>query len=334
MSTQPSPLAGIEGRLPPEIAAQAETDGIAKAAQDSVTLLALGVLGGAFISFGAVFANVALTGTEAAIPFGIARVLAGVVFGVGLGLVLLAGAQIFTGDVLMVMAWASGRLGARRILRVWVLVWIGNLVGALGTAALVFLADHHLFGAGQVGVTALRTAEAKAALPFGRAVVLGMLCNTLVCLAVWLSLSSRLPAHRMLVTVLPIAAFVAAGFEHAVANMYFIGFGLLVKSAAADAFWQAVRLQPADFPVLSLASFAHNLAAVTIGNVAGGAMFVAGAYWLLYRRPRLASAAGTAEARATGPLQPDAGLGASAPSSGRGAIITSSPRVEGAPGVH
>ena len=119
------------------------------------------------------FANVALTGAEAAIPFGLARVVAGLVFGVGLSLVLLGGAQIFTGDVLMVMAWASGRLAAPRILRAWALVWIGNLVGALGTAALVFLADHHLFGAGQVGVTALRTAEAKAALPFGRAVALG-----------------------------------------------------------------------------------------------------------------------------------------------------------------
>jgi formate transporter len=288
----PSPLAGIEGRLPPEIAAQAEADGVAKAAQDGVTLLALGVLGGAFISFGAVFATVALTGAETAVPFGLARVVAGLVFGVGLSLVLLGGAQIFTGDVLMVMAWASGRLAARRILRAWAVVWVGNLAGALGTATLMFLADHHLFGSGQVGVTALRTAEAKAALPFGTAMALGMLCNTLVCLAIWLSLSSRLPAHRMLVTVLPIAAFVAAGFEHAVANMYFIGFGLLVKAAAPDAFWATVQLEPERFPVLSLAGFAHNLTAVTIGNVAGGAMLVAGAYWLLYRRPRRGPAPG------------------------------------------
>jgi formate transporter len=294
----PGPLAGIEGRLPPEIAAQAETDGIAKASQDGVTLVALGVLGGAFIAFGAVFATVALTGAEAAVPFGLARVAAGLVFGVGLSLVLLGGAQIFTGDVLMVMAWASGRLAARRVLRAWALVWVGNLAGALGTAALVFLAGHHLFGAGQVGVTALRTAEAKAALPFGRAVALGVLCNTLVCLAIWLSLSSRLPAHRMLVTVLPIAAFVAAGFEHAVANMYFIGFGLLLKTAAADAFWQTAQLEPDGFPALGLAGFARNLAAVTIGNVAGGAMLVAGAYWLLYRRPRPGPASGVASPRA------------------------------------
>jgi formate transporter len=287
LPTEPGPslLAGIEGRLPPAIAAKAEADGVAKAGQDAITLLTLGVLGGAFIAFGAIFSNVALTGAEA-LPFGLARSIAGLVFTVGLALVLVGGAQIFTGDVLMVMAWASGRLEARRVLRAWGLVWIGNLAGALGTALLVLLAGHHLLGGGQVGVTALRTAEAKAALPFDRAVILGVLCNTLVCLAVWLSLSSRQPAHRVLVIMLPIAAFVAAGFEHAVANMYFIGFGLLIKQAAAEGFWHAVRLESEAFPNLSLAGFAHNLLAVTIGNIAGGAVLVAGVYWLLYRRPR------------------------------------------------
>lgn len=279
-------LAGIEGRLPPEIAAKAEADGVAKAAQDSITLLTLGVLGGAFIAFGAIFSNVALTGAEGTLPFGLARVVAGLVFALGLALVLLGGAQIFTGDVLMVMAWASGRLGLRRVLRAWALVWLGNLAGAFGTALLVILADHHMFGGGQVGVTALRTAQAKAALPFGQAFLLGMLCNTLVCMAVWLSLSSRLPAHRLLVVVLPIAAFVAAGFEHAVANMYFIPFGLLIKAVATDTFWHAAQLDPAAFPALNLMGTARNLLAVTLGNVFGGAALVAGVYWVLYRRSR------------------------------------------------
>jgi formate/nitrite transporter len=284
--TRPGALAGIEGRLPPEIAAKAEADGVAKAGQDAVTLVTLGVLGGAFIAFGAVFSNVALTGADAAMPFGMARVVAGLVFALGLSLVLLGGAQIFTGDVLMVMAWASGRLALHRVLRAWVLVWIGNLAGAVGTAALVFLAQHHLFGDGQVGVTALRTAQAKAALPFGQAFLLGMLCNTLVCMAVWLSLSSRLPAHRLILVMLPIAAFVAAGFEHAVANMYFIPFGLLIKAGATEAFWQTARLDPEAFGALDIAGALRNLAAVTFGNIAGGAALVAGIYWLLYRRGR------------------------------------------------
>src|SRR4051795_6190519 len=148
MEPEPRVLAGIEGRLPPAIAAKAEADGVAKAGQDAITLLVLGVLGGAFIAFGAVFSNVALTGAEGAMPFGVARVVAGLVFALGLSLVLLGGAQIFTGDVLMVMAWASGRLKAARVARVWVLVWIGNLVGSLGIALLALLAGHHLFGAG------------------------------------------------------------------------------------------------------------------------------------------------------------------------------------------
>jgi formate/nitrite transporter len=267
-------LAGIEGRIPPEIASKAETDGVAKAKQDPFTLIALGVLGGAFIAFGAIFSNVALAGSQD-MAFGIARVVSG--FG---------GAQIFTGDVLMVMAWASGRLSTLHVLRPWCLVWIGNLIGAVSVATLVFLAGHHRFGGGLVGLNALQTATAKSALPFGQALLLGILCNVLVCLAIWISLSSRIPAHRVLLTMLPVAAFAAAGFEHVVANMYFIPFGLLIKSQAAPAFWEAIHSSPASFSALSLAGFVKNLVAVTIGNFIGGAVLVAGAYWMLYLRPR------------------------------------------------
>jgi formate transporter len=279
-------LAGIEGRLPREIAGKAEADGVAKAGQDVFTLIALGVLGGAFIAFGAVFSNVALAGSQEAMPFGIARVVAGFVFGLGLSLVLLAGGQIFTGDVLMVMAWANRRLSTIRVARAWALVWIGNLIGSMATALLVFLAGHHQFGGGLVGQSALQTAAAKSALPFETALLLGILCNVLVCLAVWISLSTRQPAHRVLLTMLPIAAFAASGFEHVVANMYVISFGLLIKTQAASSFWQGIHLSPEAFAGLSLAGFARNLAAVTIGNAIGGAVLVAGAYWMLYLRPR------------------------------------------------
>jgi formate/nitrite transporter len=279
-------LAGIEGRLPPEIAGKAETDGVAKARQDAFTLLTLGVMGGAFIAFGAIFSNVALAGSQGVVAFGLARVVAGFVFGVGLSLVLLAGAQIFTGDVLMVMAWANRRLSIVGVLRAWILVWTGNFIGAAGTALLAFLAGHHQFGGGLMGLGALQTAAAKSALPFDQALLLGILCNVLVCLAVWISLSSRQPAHRALLTMLPVAAFAASGFEHVVANMYFISFGLLIKLQAAPAFWQAVHSSPEGFAGLSLVGFANNLAAVTIGNVIGGAVLVGGVYWLLYLRPR------------------------------------------------
>ena len=278
-------LEGVEGRLPPDIARKSETDGVAKAKQDAFTLIALGVLGGAFIAFGAIFSNVALAGSQE-MPFGLARVVSGLVFGVGLSLVLLGGAQIFTGDVLMVMAWANHRLTTLRVARAWCLVWIGNLVGAVSTAVLVFLAGHYRFGGGLVGLNALQTAAAKSALPFERALLLGILCNVLVCLAVWISLSTRLPAHRVMLTLLPVAAFAAAGFEHVVANMYFIPFGLLIKSQAAPEFWQAIHSSPENFGALSYGGLVKNLIAVTIGNFVGGAVLVAGAYWFLYLRPR------------------------------------------------
>jgi len=279
-------LAGIEGMLPPQMAGKAETDGVAKARQDAFTLITLGVLGGAFIAFGAIFSNVALAGSAGVVPFGLARVVAGFVFGLGLSLVLIGGAQIFTGDVLMVMAWADRKLSTFRLLRAWALVWIGNLVGAVSTAVLVFAAGHHQFGGGVIGLNALQTATAKSALPFDQAFLLGILCNVLVCLAVWLSLSTRLSAHRALLTMLPIAAFVASGFEHAVANMYFLSFGLLIKYEAAPPFWQAVHSTPENFSALTFVGFAHNLTAVTIGNIVGGAVLVAGVYWMLYLRPR------------------------------------------------
>ncbi len=270
------------------MAGKAETDGVAKARQDAFTLITLGVLGGAFIAFGAIFSNVALAGSAGAMPFGLARVVAGLVFGLGLSLVLIGGGQSFTGDVLMVMAWANRRLTTFRLLRAWALVWLGNLIGAVGTAILVFAAGHHQFGGGLIGLNALQTAATKSALPFDQAFLLGVLCNVLVCLAVWLSLSTRLSAHRALLTMLPIAAFVASGFEHAVANMYFIAFGLLIKTQAAPAFWQLAHASPENFAALTLAGFAHNLAAVTIGNIVGGAVLVAGVYWMLYLRPRRA----------------------------------------------
>jgi len=279
-------LVGIEGRLPPEIAIKAEADGVAKASQDALTLLALGILGGAFIALGAIFSNVALAGSQGVVPFGLAKVVAGLVFGFGLALVLLAGAQIFTGDVLMVMAWANRRLTSARVARAWALVWIGNLIGGFGMALLVFLAGHHEYGGGAAGLSALQTAASKSGLPFDRALLLGVLCNVLVCMAVWVSLSTRLAAHRALLIMLPVAAFVAAGFEHCVANMYFLSFGLLIKTQAGQAFWDSIHASPEDFAKLSLGGSLNNLVAATIGNFLGGAVLVGGAYWFLYLRPR------------------------------------------------
>jgi formate transporter len=271
--------------LPLEMARRAEEVGVRKAAMDAVTTLTLAVLAGAFIALGGVVATTALAGAGSA-PGGAVRILAGVVFSVGLILVVVGGAELFTGNNLIVMAWASRRVSTGALLRNWLIVFAGNLVGALGIAGLVYVAGTHRNGDGAFGVTALAIAHAKVGLGFTQAVALGVLCNTLVCLAVWLSLSARTTADRVLAIVPPIGAFVAAGFEHSVANMYFVPFGLLVASldpGFADTAGAAAR----RLPTLTWGSFlGRNLLPVTIGNVIGGAVLVGLVYWFVYLRTR------------------------------------------------
>ncbi len=183
------------------------------------------------------------------------------------------------------MAWAGGKITSWAVLRNWAVVYVGNLIGAMGTAVLVYAAGQHELGAGAVGVTALRIAEAKCSLGFGQAVVLGMLCNTLVCLAVWLTYSARTTTDRILATVPPITAFVAAGFEHSIANMYFIPLGLLIKLDALDANTMHSSVQSGELSRLTWsACFLNNLLPVTIGNVIGGSLMVGVVYWFVYLR--------------------------------------------------
>jgi formate/nitrite transporter len=274
----------FEPLLPDAIALAAENMGVKKATQDGWTLFALAVLGGAFIALGGLFATVAAAGAQGALPYGVGRLLMGGVFSLGLILVVIAGAQLFTSDTLMVMAWASGRLGLGRMLRVWSLVWGGNLVGAVGTATLAFLSGQYLFGHGQVGALALYLASAKSSLPPGQAFFLAILCNVLVCLAVWLGLSARSIGDKILAIFFPITAFVAAGFEHCVANMYFVPLGMLIQWFAPEAFWTDLAHLGHTVEPISALNFVRNLAVVTLGNWVGGSLLVGGIYWAIYRR--------------------------------------------------
>jgi len=274
----------LDARLPDAIALAAEDLGVKKAHYDTPTLLALAVLAGAFIALGGLFATVAMSGAEGMMPYGVTRLLGGMVFSLGLVLVIVGGAQLFTGDALMVMAWASGRLTFRQMLRVWTLVWLGNFAGALGTAALVFLSGQYTFGHGAVGATALYFATAKSGLPVGQAFFLGILCNVLVCLAVWLALGARSVTDKILAITLPVSAFVAAGFEHCVANMYFVPLGLLIQWGAPDSFWHELGR---TVPPIDAGHFLVNLGAVTLGNWIGGAVLVGAVYWFIYRRPAI-----------------------------------------------
>ena len=274
----------IDTIMPSDMAARAEQSGVRRAAMDPLTVLVLGVLGGAFISFGAIFATTVTAGTGG-LPYGVGRLLSGVVFSMGLVMVVVGGAELFTGNNLIVMAWASGKVKTRKLLLNWLVVFIGNCIGAVATAALMFYTTQYTFGSGAVGLVALTTANSKAALEFVPAFMLGVMCNTLVCLAVWMCFSARTTVDRVVTIVPLITAFVAAGFEHSIANVYFIPMGLFIKAGAGDAFWNSIGKTAADFPALTWSNFVFgNLIPVTAGNIVGGSVLVGAVYWFVYLR--------------------------------------------------
>ena len=275
----------IDALLPPEIALACEAAGAAKAGRDALALVVLGLLAGAFIAFGGMFMTVVLTGAGG-LPWGVARLFAGLVFSLGLILVIVGGAELFTGDSLMIVACASRRITLAALLRAWSLVYLGNIGGALGTAALVFLAGQHGFDGGAVGKTALAVASAKAAIPTTQLFFLAVLCNVLVCLAVWMSFGARSATDKVMVTVPPIAAFVAAGFEHSIANLNLLPYGLAIKAWAGPQFWLALGQTGAAYPDLTPGNVLHNVVVATMGNLVGGSLMVGAIYWFLYLRRR------------------------------------------------
>jgi formate transporter FocA len=249
-------------------------------------MLALAVLAGAFIALGAVFMTTVTAGASGVLPYGIARLLGGVAFCLGLILVVVAGAELFTGNNLIVMAWASRKVTTGKLLRNWLIVYFGNFVGAVLTAYGVYLSGQYAFGQGAVGLQALTIANAKVGLSFTQAVVLGVFCNALVCLAVWLCMSARTTTDRILSILFPISAFVAAGFEHSIANMYFIPVALFIKNGAPAEFWTNIGKTAADFSNVTWGNFfVANLLPVTIGNIIGGVLMVGLVYWFIYLRP-------------------------------------------------
>ena len=269
--------------LPPAaVARKAEEVGEAKAGLSAANTLALGVLAGAFIAMGAIFATTVTAGGTT-LPYGVSRLLAGAAFSLGLILVVVAGAELFTGNNLIVMAWASRRVSTARLLRNWTLVYVGNFAGAIATAGILYVGKQYTFGKGAVGEQALSIAAGKTSLGFVQAIALAAFCNALVCLAVWLAYSAHSVADKILAIVFPISAFVASGFEHSVANMFFIPMGLFVK---ADKAFVAAHEAPATIGKLTWGRFIWaNLLPVTIGNIIGGALMVGAVYWFVYLRP-------------------------------------------------
>lgn len=289
----------VDALLPAEMALRAEKIGVSKAHMRPFTMWALGVLAGIFIALGAVFATTVTAPTMAVdpatgaplanwMPFGISKLIGGFAFCLGLVLVVVAGAELFTGNNLIIMAWANGKISTTNLLRNWGIVYVGNFVGAILTVFVMLLSGQYTFGNGAVGLNALNIAQAKVGYGFIQAIFLGSLCNMLVCLAVWLVLSARTTTDKILSVIFPIAAFVAAGFEHSIANMYFIPVGLAIKQVAGESFWSSIGSSPVDYAALTWENFLLlNLLPVTIGNIIGGAGGVGVVYYVIYLRHKL-----------------------------------------------
>lgn len=286
----------IDALLPAEMATRAEFLGVRKAEMPFLKMFMLSVLAGAFISLGAIFATTVSAGNIAVtlptgdlayatgLPYGLTRLLAGLVFCLGLILVVVGGAELFTGNNLIVMAWANGKVSTTALLRNWAIVYLGNFVGAMGTVVLMFFSRQYTFGANAVGITALRIAVAKCDLTFLQALSLGILCNGLVCLAVWMTFSARSTVDKIAAIIFPITAFVAAGFEHSIANMYFVPYALFIKAFDNDFIGQVAEKVPQLENLTWSAFLMNNLIPVTLGNIIGGAVLVAAIYWAIFLR--------------------------------------------------
>jgi formate/nitrite transporter len=265
---------GLDAYSPREIAARVTEFSIAKARLPFLSMWMLGVLAGAFIGLGALYYTLVVS--DASLPFAAARVAGGICFSLGLLLVVVAGAELFTGNNLLAMAWASGSITLREVLRDWMIVCAANFTGAAGLAVLVYLSGHWEMNAGAIGAAYLKIAAAKMTLPAWRAFFLGMLCNVLVCLALWMAIAGRSVVDKLPAIVFPISAFVAAGFEHSVANMYFLPMALLLK-------WHGLALPPGG-EAITAAGMIENLGPVIAGNIVGGSALVALVYWVIYLR--------------------------------------------------
>jgi formate transporter len=268
-----SELFGSDAYAPREVALRVETVGVAKAPLPTLPLLMLGMLAGAFVGLGSLF--FVIVKSDPTLGFATGQVLGGVVFSLGLLLVVVAGAELFTGNNLLAMAWADGKITTAEVLRNWALVGVANFVGAAGLALLVFASGHAGMNEGAIGRTVVRIALAKQDLPPVQAFFRGVLCNVLVCMAVWMAMAGRSVVDKAVAIVFPISAFVAAGFEHSIANMYLMPLAMLVQQSSGVAAGQAA---------VTWGGMAANLLPVMAGNLIGGSVLVGLAYHVIYRR--------------------------------------------------
>jgi formate/nitrite transporter len=268
------PIFNLQAYSPAEIKEAVEKVGVKKATLPFLASFMLAIVAGGGVGFGALYYTI--VASDATLSFATVRVVGGVVFTLGLALVLVGGAELFTGNNLIVMAWASGKVSTRTMLRNWTIIWFGNLVGSLGLIVLVFFSHHLDMNDGNVGLSILKTAAGKIRPDMVTLFFKGILCNVLVCAAVWLAYAGRTVTDKIVAVILPVSAFIAAGFEHCVANMYFLPLAwLLIQRGQVPANFDASSI--------TITGIIHNLVPVTLGNIVGGAGFVGGIYWAIYR---------------------------------------------------
>jgi formate transporter len=269
---------------PAQMAQAAEDAAYAKATGRPMKSFLLGLTAGGYIALGFVFFTTSQVGAQA-LPWGVAKLLGGLTFSTGLALVVLTGAELFTSSTLTLTARASGRITWGQLLRNWVVVYLANFLGALTMVALVFFGGTWRSAGGGWGQVVLTTASYKLHHTFVEALVLGILCNLMVCLAIWAAYSGRTTTDKVMAVTMPIALFVASGFEHSVANMFMVPLGILVKDHAGAEFWATSGLDPAAYGDLTWAGFlAGNLLPVTIGNIIGGGVMIGILYWTIFHR--------------------------------------------------
>ncbi|EQB99618.1 formate transporter FocA [Photorhabdus temperata] len=271
--------------LPPAVMTQIADDiGVYKTTKHPAITYISAITAGIFISIAFVFYITATTGT-ASVPYGLAKLVGGICFSLGLMLVVVCGADLFTSTVLTIISKATGRITWHQMFKNWINVYLGNLIGALFFVAMIWFAGQYNVANGLWGLNVLQTADHKVHHTFIEALFLGILANLMVCLAVWMGYAGRSLMDKIFVMILPVAMFVASGFEHSIANMFLIPLGIVIKNFAPTEFWINVGTTPEQFSQLTISHFiTDNLIPVTIGNIIGGAILVGLTYWFIYLR--------------------------------------------------
>ncbi|WP_234494051.1 formate transporter FocA [Vibrio maritimus] len=274
----------FDALLPPQMAERAAEAGVGKATKDPMKSFLLAITAGLHIGIAFIFYTTITTGAGD-LPWGITRFLGGLAFSLGLVLVIITGGELFTSSVLTLVARASGKITWGSLFKNWLVVYLGNMLGALFLVGIMLTAKQYMFDGGQVGLNTMHIAQHKLHHDFWQAVALGIMCNVLVCVAVWMTFSGRTLTDKIIVMVLPVAMFVSAGFEHCIANMFQVPMAIGIKNLASPEFWQSIGSTPAEFTDLNLIGFVvNNLIPVTLGNIIGGGIFVGMLYWLIYLR--------------------------------------------------